>query len=244
MALLKSDLKICFKHIKVRDYNLKHTVMCYEFKKLNKENGDIYGIRIPYEKGVDGFFFYFPYSYVYLKEIEERLSPLYKKYEIFTHESLETLCDITLNHSNIDKDIFGLKNTIVSIEAFDSLKNEIQRVIDDYSLPFIDKYNNIENVAELINGLKTCEVWQCVNNQGNAYIRAALILKKARHSSFKNKLIEYYEFYREIYKERLIKYGECHHLTKDGYNIILAFNELFCLELESLGYKIDHIWEK
>lgn len=130
MALLKSDLKICFKHIKVRDYNLKHTVMC------------------------------------------------------------------------------------------------------------------IENVAELINGLKTCEVWQCVNNQGNAYIRAALILKKARHSSFNNKLIEYYEFYREIYKERLIKYGECHHLTKDGYNIILAFNELFCLELESLGYKIDHIWEK
>ena len=57
-------------------------------------------------------------------------------------------------------------------------------------------------------------------------------------------LFEYYEFYREIYKERLIKYGECHHLTKDGYNIILAFNELFCLELESLGYKIDHILEK
>lgn len=42
MALLKSDLKICFKHIKVRDYNLKHKVMCYEFKKLNKENGYIY----------------------------------------------------------------------------------------------------------------------------------------------------------------------------------------------------------
>ena len=38
--------------------------------------------------------------------------------------------------------------------------------------------------------------------------------------------------------------GGDHWLTKDKSNTILAMNEFFCEDLESLGFRFEHIWEK
>lgn len=237
MALLKSDLKTCFQKLEVRDFKLKNEVGGYVFTKLNKETGDRYGIIIPYEKAIDGYYLYCPMASIYFKEIEEMLVPLYSKYELFTREMSETLCDSFLNLSNFDKAYFGIHNEVKSIEEFDAPKLEMQRGINNYSLPFIDKYSNIENVAEFIDNLETDKVWRCVNSQGSAYIRAALILKVAKHHSFENKLIEYYKFYKEIYNNNLLKYGEHHHITERTYKTINAMNEFFFSDFESIGYR-------
>lgn len=48
----------------------------------------------------------------------------------------------------------------------------------------------------------------------------------------------------KIYISKKNKYGDDHWLTKDKSNTILAMNEFFCEDLESLGFRFEHIWEK
>lgn len=244
MALEKSDIKTCLGFLKVRDYKLKHNVSSYEFKKLNKETGDRYHIMINYDKAYNGYCFYEPISYVLFSEIEDILRPLYKKYNLFDDEVTDTVCDAPINYSSMNHDYFRNNKTIESVEAFEPLRQEMQRIIDDLSLPFIDKYSNMENVADMISRLRFEETWKFVNSLGTAYIRAAFILKKTGHLSFRRKLNEYYQSYKDLYLPKKNKYGDDHWLTKDKSNTILAMNEFFCEDLESLGFRFEHIWEK
>ena len=248
MALEKSDIKTCLGSLKVRDYKLKHNVSSYEFKKLNKETGDRYHITINYDKAYNGYQFYEPISFVLFSEIEDILRPLYKKYnlygELFDGEVTHTVCDVPINYSSMNHDYFRINKTIESVEAFEPLRQEMQRIIDDLSLPFIDKYSNMENVADMISRLRFEETWKFVNSLGTAYIRAAFILKKTGHLSFRRKLNEYYQSYKDLYLQKKNKYGGDHWLTKDKSNTILAMNEFFCEDLESLGFRFEHIWEK
>jgi hypothetical protein len=244
MALEKSDIKTCLGFLKVRDYKLKHNVSSYEFKKLNKETGDRYHIMINYDKAYNGYCFYEPISYVLFSEIEDILRPLYKKYNLFDDEVTDTVCDAPINYSSMNHDYFRNNKTIESVEAFEPLRQEMQRIIDDLSLPFIDKYSNMENVADMISRLRFEETWKFVNSLGTAYIRAAFILKKTGHLSFRRKLNEYYQSYKDLYLQKKNKYGDDHWLTKDKSNTILAMNEFFCEDLESLGFRFEHIWEK
>jgi len=99
-------------------------------------------------------------------------------------------------------------------------------------------------VADMISRLRFEETWKFVNSLGTAYIRAAFILKKTGHLSFRRKLNEYYQSYKDLYLQKKNKYGGDHWLTKDKSNTILAMNEFFCEDLESLGFRFEHIWEK
>ena len=244
MALEKSDIKTCLGSLKVRDYKLKHNVSSYEFKKLNKETGDRYHIMINYDKAYNGYCFYEPISYVLFSEIEDILRPLYKKYNLFDDEVTDTVCDAPINYSSMNHEYFRFNKTIESVEAFEPLRQEMQRIIDDYSLPFIDKYSNLENVADEISRLKFEDVCSFVNPLGSGLIRAALILKMTGHISFKRRLNEFYQSYKCTYIQYRNKYGEKHHLTQRDNNVILAMNEFFCEDLESLGFRFEHIWEK
>ena len=207
MALEKSDIKTCLGSLKVRDYKLKHNVSSYEFKKLNKETGDRYHIMINYDKAY-GYCFYEPISYVLFSEIEDILRPLYKKYNLFDDEVTDTVCDAPINYSSMNHDYFRINKTIESVEAFEPLRQEMQRIIDDLSLPFIDKYSNMENVADEISRLKFEDVCSFVNPLGSGLIRAALILKMTGHISFKRRLNEFYQSYKCTYIQYRINMGK------------------------------------
>lgn len=244
MALEKSDIKTCLGSLRVRDYKLKHNVSSYDFKKLNKETKDRYHITINYDKAYYGYYFYEPISFVSFCEIENVLRPLFKKYNLFDGEETHTVCDFPIiNGPSMSHDYFSTKK-IESVEAFEPLRKEMQRIIDDYSLPFIDKYSNLENVADEISRLKLEDVCRFVNSLGSAHIRAALILKKTEHLSFKRKLNESYDLLCKNHIQKRNEYGESHWLVKDYLNTILAMNEFFCEDLESLGFRFEHIWEK
>ena len=248
MALEKSDIKTCLGSLKVRDYKLKHNVSSYEFKKLNKETGDRYHITINYDKAYNGYQFYEPISFVLFSDIEDILRPLYKKYnlhgELFDGEVTHTVCDVPINFSSMNHDYFRINKTIESVEAFEPLRKEMQRIIDDLSLPFIDKYSNLENVADMISRLRVEEIWGFVNPLGSAYIRAAYILKRTGHISFKRRLNEFYNFLCDFYIRKKNECGENHWRTKECLSTVLAMNEFFCEDLESLGFRFEHIWEK
>ena len=248
MALEKSDIKTCLGSLKVRDYKLKHNVSSYEFKKLNKETGDRYHITINYDKAYNGYQFYEPISFVLFSDIEDILRPLYKKYnlhgELFDGEVTHTVCDVPINYSSMNHDYFRINKTIESVEAFEPLRKEMQRIIDDLSLPFIDKYSNLENVADEISRLKLEDVCRFVNSLGAPHIRAALILKMTRHLSYKRRLNEFYDSLCKFYICIKREYGENERYVKRYQNRILAMNEFFCEDLESLGFRFDHIWEK
>ena len=177
-------------------------------------------------------------------EIEDILRPLYKKYNLFDDEVTDTVCDAPINYSSMNHEYFRINKTIESVEAFEPLRQEMQRIIDDYSLPFIDKYSNLANVADEISRLKLEDVCRFVNSLGSAHIRAALILKKTEHLSFKRKLNESYDLLCKNHIQKRNEYGESHWLVKDYLNTILAMNEFFCEDLESLGFRFEHIWEK
>ncbi len=244
MALEKSDIKTCLGSLRVRDYKLKHNVSSYDFKKLNKETKDRYHITINYDKAYYGYYFYEPISFVSFCEIENVLRPLFKKYNLFDGEETHTVCDFPIiNGPSMSHEYFSTKE-IESVEAFEPLRQEMQRIIDDYSLPFIDKYSNLENVADEISRLKFEDVCSFVNPLGSGLIRAALILKMTGHISFKRRLNEFYQSYKCTYIQYRNKYGEKHHLTQRDNNVILAMNEFFCEDLESLGFRFEHIWEK
>ena len=248
MALEKSDIKTCLGSLRVRDYKLKHNVSSYDFKKLNKETGDRYHITINYDKAYNGYQFYEPISFVLFSEIEDILRPLYKKYnlhgELFDGEVTHTVCDVPINYSSMNHDYFRINKTIESVEAFEPLRQEMQRIIDDYSLPFIDKYSNLENVADMISRLRMEEIGAFVNYLGSAHIRAAYILKRTGHISFRRRLNEFYDSLCKFYICKKKEYGEDHWYVKDYLNTILAMNEFFCEDLESLGFRFEHIWEK
>ncbi|MEE1084224.1 MAG: hypothetical protein UH850_10925 [Paludibacteraceae bacterium] len=244
MALEKSDIKTCLGSLRVRDYKLKHNVSSYEFKKLNKETGDRYHIMINYDKAYNGYCFYEPISYVLFSEIEDILRPLYKKYNLFDDEVTDTVCDAPINYSSMNHEYFRINKTIESVEAFEPLRQEMQRIIDDLSLPFIDKYSNLENVADMISRLRMEEIGAFVNYLGSAHIRAAYILKRTGHVSFRRRLNEFYDSLCKFYICKKKEYGEDHWYVKDYLNTILAMNEFFCEDLESLGFRFDHIWEK
>lgn len=193
MALEKSDIKTCLGSLKVRDYKLKHNVSSYEFKKLNKETGDRYHITINYDKAYYGYCFYEPVSFVLFSEVEDILRPLFKKYNLFDDEVTSTVYDASINDSAINHEFFCIQNTIESVEAFEPLRQEMQRIIDDLSLPFIDKYSNMENVADMISRLRMEEIGAFVNYLGSAHIRAAYILKRTGHISFRRRLNEFYD---------------------------------------------------
>ena len=244
MALEKSDIKTCLGSLRVRDYKLKHNVSSYDFKKLNKETKDRYHITINYDKAYYGYYFYEPISFVSFCEIENVLRPLFKKYNLFDGEETHTVCDFPIiNGPSMSHDYFSTKK-IESVEAFEPLRQEMQRIIDDYSLPFIDKYSNLENVADEISRLKLADVCRFVISLGAPLIRAAMILKMTRHLSYKRRLNEFYDslckFYICIKKE----YGVNERYVKSYQNMILAMNEFFCEDLESLGFRFEHIWEK
>ncbi len=244
MALEKSDIKTCLGSLRVRDYKLKHNVSSYDFKKLNKETKDRYHITINYDKAYYGYYFYEPISFVSFCEIENVLRPLFKKYNLFDGEETHTVCDFPIiNGPSMSHDYFSTKK-IESVEAFEPLRKEMQRIIDDYSLPFIDKYSNLENVADEISRLRVEEIWGFVNPLGSAYIRAAYILKRTGHISFKRRLNEFYNFLCDFYIRKKNECGENHWRTKECLSTVLAMNEFFCEDLESLGFRFEHIWEK
>lgn len=244
MALEKSDIKTCLGSLRVRDYKLKHNVSSYDFKKLNKETKDRYHITINYDKAYYGYYFYEPISFVSFCEIENVLRPLFKKYNLFDGEETHTVCDFPIiNGPSMSHEYFSTKE-IESVEAFEPLRQEMQRIIDDYSLPFIDKYSNLENVADEISRLKFEDVCSFVNPLGSGLIRAALILKMTGHISFKRRLNEFYNFSCDFYIRKKNECGENHWRTKECLSTVLAMNEFFCEDLECLGFRFEHIWEK
>ena len=87
------------------------------------------------------------------------------------------------------------------------------------------------------------EIWGFVNPLGSAYIRAAHILKRTGHISFKRRLNEFYNFLCDFYIRKK-ECGENHWCTKECLSTVLAMNEFFCEDLESLGFRFEHIWEK
>lgn len=88
------------------------------------------------------------------------------------------------------------------------------------------------------------EIGAFVNYLGSAHIRAAYILKRTGHISFRRRLNEFYDSLYRFYICKEKEYGENIEYVKRYQNRILAMNEFFCEDLESLGFRFEHIWEK
>lgn len=244
MGVKDAVIKNCLQLLKVRDFKIKHDVQAYVFKKLDKETGNRYEIIFGYEKYWDTFGFQIPITNIYFHEIEGVLEPLFRKYKLFELETDDTISDTLINYPYMDNKKFGIENEISCIEAFEPLRQEMQKILDNLSLPFIDKYSNLENVAEKISELKFENVCSFVNPLGSGLIRAAFILKMTGHPSFKRRLDEFYDYLGKYYITIKNEEGENHWETQREIKKILAMNEFFCEDLEECGYKIDHIWER
>lgn len=139
--------------------------------------------------------------------------PIYKKYGLFLYESSESIRDTCANWESRDRDMFGLENPIESVEAFSSVLKELQRVIDVYCLPSIDKYSDIETVAQFLDGLDFKTIVSHVNKQGPCIGRIALIYKVAKHPNYLKILVDLYEMAKKDYEDSKMKSGPDHWLS-------------------------------
>ncbi len=146
--------------------------------------------------------------------VEKTLNDAYEKTRVRKpSEEVRTIRNVLNQLENVDYSAFSTE--INDLKSFQLVNEQIQKIIQQYSLPFFEKYNTLEKVADLLADKKPQEVVPYI--QGSIlFPKTILILKLVKHPDFNEKLIEYYNILKIQAKK------------KDTYKDILkVFEELF-----------------
>jgi hypothetical protein len=160
---------------------------------------------------------YFPHG-VYIEgasaeivfpEVESILNSLLDKYNIQQRYGNCTIHAALHNIEGIDYSKFNIE--IHDDESFQIVAAEIKKIVKYGAMPFFEKYDTLEKVADLLADKTPEEIVPYIQG-AILFPKTILILKIAKHKRFEEKLIEFREVLKqyteekEIYKQMLMLY--------------------------------------
>lgn len=140
---------------------------------------------------------YFPNSMVFktigttiiFKNFENIFSNIWKNYFPNIIPNEVTISYVHFGITGIDYS--KMQTRVVDDSSFETASSEVKKIIEISGLPFFEKYNNLEAVANLYSTLTPEEVSQYI--QGSIlFIKAILVLKLTNHYLYETKREEYY----------------------------------------------------
>jgi hypothetical protein len=148
-------------------------------------------------------------AYIKFNDVEDILNKVLDKYKIQQRYGNETIRSVLFNLEGVDYGKF--KTKIHDDESFQVVAEEIKKIVKYGAMPFFERFQTLENVADLLADKTPEEVVPYI--QGSILLpKTILILKIAKHKRFEEKLIEFREVLKqytekkEIYKQMLILY--------------------------------------
>lgn len=210
MVYNKSDFKKHIETIKVNGFKIKSAIQAYLYEQ--KKNDRIETITISYRSyAPHGFYVDGVSASIYFNAVEEIIDPLLEKYQIKGQYGNTTIRKSFVRLTNVDYSKFQLE--INNEASFNTVAEEIKQILNFGVMPFFEQYNSLLQVADLLAGKKPEEVVPYI--QGPIlFPKTILILKLTKHSSFMNKLKEYYDVLviqsekHEVYMQMLAIYKD------------------------------------
>ena len=163
-------------------------------------------LYIGFNGSLDRYFLQSPFASIRFSKIEKKINSKLKELKFDIKENDYTIKNKSIEDSDFDYSIFETR--IDNKECFDKVfKYEIE-YINKSVLPFFEKYQDLNNVAELLSKLKPQEVVPYIQGP-KLFSKTILILKETNHPKYEPKRDEFYEVLKkqalkkEVYKQQL-----------------------------------------
>ena len=210
MVYLKEHFCKDIELLKPEGYNVKYSFGSVRFEK--KEKDRLLRIGIGYNE-------YFPHSaiikgvsaYIYIEGVEDVFSCFLDKYKIPKSYGDSTIRQSLMVVDEVNYSVFD--SEIHDEKSFQIIAKELTKIIDYGALPFFEKHDTLEKVADLLSQKKPEEVVPYIQG-AILFPKTILILRLARHPQFKEKLLEYRRVLElqakknEVYKNMLLVYDD------------------------------------
>jgi hypothetical protein len=163
-------------------------------------------LYIGFNGSLDRYFLQTPFVSIRFDVIEDKINNKSKELEIVFNEADYTIKSKSLENSEFDYSVFETR--IDNKELFDKVLASELEYLNLNVFPFFEKYQNLNNVAELLSNLKPQEVVPYIQG-AKLFCKTILILKESNHQKYEEKRNEYYEILKtqatkkEIYSEQL-----------------------------------------
>jgi hypothetical protein len=173
---------------------------------LNNDIDRECSLYIGFNGSLGRYFLQTPFASIRFHKIEDKIIDSSKELGIVINETGYTIKNKSLENNDFNYSIFEsrIDNKQIFDEVIKSEKHYIQKSI----LPFFEKYQDLNNVAELLSRLKPQEVVSYIQG-AMLFSKTILILKETNHPSYKKKRDEYYEVLKkqetkkDVYKQQL-----------------------------------------
>lgn len=218
MSYTKKDFEGQMKALLFEGFEFKKEVQGVSWKQ---EIGDhINQIIIGYKAYPGSFYMQTPFVSILFTEIERILKDSCDKSGIKQDYSQYTIQAQLGNLQNVNYQAFDTE--IIDEESFALVTNEVKKLVDQFALPFFDKYQSLESIADFLADKKPEEIVPYI--QGPILLpKTILILREAGHPEYRKKLSEFFLV--------LKQYAD----KKESYRPFLSvFNDLFSEDLEKI----------
>lgn len=186
------------------DFNFKDGIQGVYW--LKEVSNSLFSISIAYKDYSEGFILQTPFASIRFHAIEDKINTTSKELGIGVNEKDYTFKNKSLEVNEFDYCVFETRidNTEVFDRVFEAEKDYINKSI----LPFFEKYQDLNNVAELLSNLAPQEVVPYIQG-AKLFCKTILILKETKHPKYVEKRDEYYAVLnfqaskKEVYAEQL-----------------------------------------
>lgn len=160
-----------------------------------------------------GFYMDGVYVEIYFKDVESILSKLFDKYNI-EQQTPSTFGKVFQDLKDIEYSVF--ETEIKDDETFERVKKVIQRITIVGVMPFFEKFNSLNEVADFLAFKSVEEIVPYI--QGVSLVpKTVLILKLTNHPNFKYKLTDFHGILKE-YSDREERYNAYLKLYEDLFS--------------------------
>lgn len=217
MVYNQIDFKKHIETIQIDGFKLKSAVQAYIFVRNQSDRTE--AITLSYRSyAPHGFYIDGVSADIYFNEVEETINPLLDKYNIENRYGNTTIQKSLIGIDGVDYSKLELE--INDESTFDTVIQEVKKIISLGALPFFDQYNKLNDVAQSIKSMSEDELSNFIS--GIVGIKTPLIKKLTQSDNFITELQNRNEFYiNEVF--RYPQYFKDHEKV---------FNELFSSDLE------------
>lgn len=186
------------------DFNFKDGIQGVYW--LKEVSDSLFSISIAYKDYSEGFILQIPFASIRFHAIEDKINTTSNELGIVVNES-----DYTIKSKSLEINEFNysvLETRIDNQEIFEAVFEAEKDYIQKSIFPFFEKYQDLNNVAELLSNLKPQEVVHYIQG-AKLFCKTILILKETKHTNYLEKRDEYYTVLKvqaskkEVYAQQL-----------------------------------------
>lgn len=163
-------------------------------------------LYIGFDGSLDRYFLQIPFASIRFHAIEDKINKTSNELGIVVNESDYTIKSKSLEINEFNYSVFETR--IDNQEIFEAVFEAEKKYLQKSIFPFFDKYQNLNNVADLLSTLKPQEVVPYIHG-AKLFCKTIFILKETNHPKFAEKRNEYHSVLKaqaskkEVYAEQL-----------------------------------------